>query len=219
LVEFINRDQDYNRALVTASCNGRAIAQTEQPWFEPSSNHVGFVVDKVALDQVFSEYFGFSCQFSFHRLLHTHHLPSGAGTISQLLADVPSGLSPHPKKLKKITSSCTTLRQCLKALPVPKIFFFLLSLHGLGPLPSFHSELVLILRILLYCRVSVGLLGRRISQSQSRCLHRTTQTRNKRRHRHPCLERDSNPRLSVLAGVDISFHRSRGYFHPPKIIF
>jgi hypothetical protein len=38
------------------------------------SGHVGFVVDKVALGQVFSEYFGFPCQFS---------------------------VSPHPKKLKK----------------------------------------------------------------------------------------------------------------------
>jgi hypothetical protein len=27
---------------------------------------MGFVVDKVALGQVFSEYFGFPCQFSFH---------------------------------------------------------------------------------------------------------------------------------------------------------
>jgi hypothetical protein len=27
--------------------------------FEPGSGHVGFVVDKVALGQVFSEYFGF----------------------------------------------------------------------------------------------------------------------------------------------------------------
>jgi hypothetical protein len=26
-------------------------------------SHVGFVVDKVALGQVFSEFFGFSCQF------------------------------------------------------------------------------------------------------------------------------------------------------------
>jgi hypothetical protein len=26
---------------------------------------VGFVVDKVALEQVFSEYFGFPCQFLF----------------------------------------------------------------------------------------------------------------------------------------------------------
>jgi hypothetical protein len=34
---------------------------------------VGFVVDNVALGQVFSEYFGFPSQFSFHRLLHIHH--------------------------------------------------------------------------------------------------------------------------------------------------
>jgi hypothetical protein len=68
---------------------------------------VGFVVDKVALEQAFSEYFGFPCQFSFHRLLHIqHHLSSEAGTIGQLVADVPSGISLTPpqetKKKKKI---------------------------------------------------------------------------------------------------------------------
>jgi hypothetical protein len=51
------------------------------------------MVDKAALGQIFSEYFGLPCQFSFHRLLHTHHLSSGAGTIGQLVAGVPSGLS------------------------------------------------------------------------------------------------------------------------------
>jgi hypothetical protein len=29
-----------------------------RPGFDPGSGHVGFVVDKVALGQVFSEYFG-----------------------------------------------------------------------------------------------------------------------------------------------------------------
>jgi hypothetical protein len=63
---------------------------------EPRSRLVTFLMDKVSLGQVFSEHFGFLCQFSFHRLLHTH-LSSGAGTIGQLVADVPSGLSlPHP---------------------------------------------------------------------------------------------------------------------------
>jgi hypothetical protein len=65
---------------------------------------VGFVVDKVALGQVFPEYFGFACQFSFHRLLHIH-LSSGFGKRGQILADVPSGLSLNPpqetKKKKK----------------------------------------------------------------------------------------------------------------------
>jgi hypothetical protein len=42
------------------------------------------VVDKVALRQVLSEYFGFSCQSSFHQLHHNHpHPSSGAGTIGQ----------------------------------------------------------------------------------------------------------------------------------------
>jgi hypothetical protein len=33
---------------------------------------MGFVVDKEALGQVFSEYFGFSCQ-SFHQFLHHYN--------------------------------------------------------------------------------------------------------------------------------------------------
>jgi hypothetical protein len=37
--------------------------------FDPGSGQVGFVVDKVALGQVFSDYFGFPCQSSFHQLL------------------------------------------------------------------------------------------------------------------------------------------------------
>jgi hypothetical protein len=36
------------------------------PGFNLRSGHVGFVVDKVALEQASSEYFGFPCQFSFH---------------------------------------------------------------------------------------------------------------------------------------------------------
>jgi hypothetical protein len=76
-----------------------------------SPGHVGFVVDEVALEQVSSEYFDFTCSFSFHRLLHIHHLSSGAGTVGQLVAGVPSGLSLTPrqetKKKKNIQpSSC-----------------------------------------------------------------------------------------------------------------
>jgi hypothetical protein len=74
-----------------------------RPEFDPRSSQVGFVVDKVAVGQVSSEQFSFSRQFSLHRLLHTHHLSSEAGTISQIAADVPSGLSltPHQKIKKK----------------------------------------------------------------------------------------------------------------------
>jgi hypothetical protein len=54
----------------------------------------GFVVDKVALGQVSSEYFGFPCQFAFHRLLHNHHhLSSVAAETGQTVAAVPSELS------------------------------------------------------------------------------------------------------------------------------
>jgi hypothetical protein len=35
--------------------------------FDPGSVHVGFVVDKVALGQVFPENFGFPLSISFHR--------------------------------------------------------------------------------------------------------------------------------------------------------
>jgi hypothetical protein len=58
---------------------------------------VGFVVDQVALGDVSSGNFGFSCQFIFHKMLHIH-LPFGAGTMGKLMTDVPSGLSltqPH----------------------------------------------------------------------------------------------------------------------------
>jgi hypothetical protein len=60
------------------------------------------MVNKVTLGQVFSEYFGFPCKFLFHRLLHTHDLSSGADTIDQLVADIPSGLSlTPPQEIKK----------------------------------------------------------------------------------------------------------------------
>jgi hypothetical protein len=69
-----------------------------RPRFEPETSYVGFVVDKVSLGQVFSEYFGFPCQISFHQLLHTHHLSSGAGGIGQTVAAVPSRLSQPMRK-------------------------------------------------------------------------------------------------------------------------
>jgi hypothetical protein len=52
--------------------------------------------------QVFSEYFGFPCQSSFHQLLHKHHRSSGAGTIGQQWPTYQvDSVSPHPAKLKK----------------------------------------------------------------------------------------------------------------------
>jgi hypothetical protein len=59
---------------------GRAVAQRLDAGFPPRPpgfaywQHVGFVVDKAALGQVFSECFGFPCQ-PFHRFLHYHNHP------------------------------------------------------------------------------------------------------------------------------------------------
>jgi hypothetical protein len=64
---------------VTAN-KGRAVALAVSHWLPTAaarvrarSGHVGFVVDKVALGQVFSEYFGFLCQSSLHQILHPHN--------------------------------------------------------------------------------------------------------------------------------------------------
>jgi hypothetical protein len=61
----------------------------------------------VAPGQVSSEYFHFSYQFSFHLLVHTHHLLPETGTIGQIVADVPNGprLS-LPYEIIKIKKCC-----------------------------------------------------------------------------------------------------------------
>jgi hypothetical protein len=41
----------------------------QRPGFTPGSVYVGFVVDKVALGQVSSDFFGFSLSLSFHRVM------------------------------------------------------------------------------------------------------------------------------------------------------
>jgi hypothetical protein len=68
--------------------NGHDIAQAVvrrwRPGFEPISNHMGFVVDEVALGQVLSENIGFPCKLSLYQMLHTH-LSYGTCIIGQLL--------------------------------------------------------------------------------------------------------------------------------------
>jgi hypothetical protein len=69
-----------NETSGSTKCYGRAVAQRLDAGFPPRrpgfayGQHVGFVVDKAALEQVFSEYFGFPC-LSFHRFLHYHNHP------------------------------------------------------------------------------------------------------------------------------------------------
>jgi hypothetical protein len=61
---------------------GRAVAQAVSSWLPTAAarvrvraEHVWFVVNKAALGQVFSEYFGFPCQSSFHQFLLHHNYP------------------------------------------------------------------------------------------------------------------------------------------------
>jgi hypothetical protein len=48
---------------------------TTAAWVHVQSSHVGFVVDRVALGKVFSEYFDFLWQSSFHQILCLHNHP------------------------------------------------------------------------------------------------------------------------------------------------
>jgi hypothetical protein len=45
-----------------------AVVEPAGPCSTPEEIMLLFVVDKVALGRVFSEYFGFPCQFAFHQL-------------------------------------------------------------------------------------------------------------------------------------------------------
>jgi hypothetical protein len=46
---------------------------TAAAWVRVRAEHMGIVVDKAALGQVFSKYFGVPCQSSFHQLPHHHN--------------------------------------------------------------------------------------------------------------------------------------------------
>jgi hypothetical protein len=61
---------------------GRAVAQavnrllpSAAAWVPVRAEHLGFLVNKVTLGEVSSEYFGFPCQLSFHKYLHYDNHP------------------------------------------------------------------------------------------------------------------------------------------------
>jgi hypothetical protein len=77
---YIYHSKGFDSVLGKPSTSRRAIAQavslrlpTAAAWVRVRSGHVGFVVDKVAPGQVFSEYFGFPYQSSFYKILHPHN--------------------------------------------------------------------------------------------------------------------------------------------------
>jgi hypothetical protein len=83
-------------------CTGIRCKRTED-WGPLRSSGVSCRLPTTSEDRVSSEYFGFPCRFSFHRLLHNHHhLSSGAGIIIQTVGNVPSGLSlTPPQEIKR----------------------------------------------------------------------------------------------------------------------
>jgi hypothetical protein len=99
---FIPGERTHRIDQAIAHAVNRLAYHLGGPEIYPRLGHMGFMVENMALGQVFTEYFGFPCQFSFHQLFHTYHLSSGAGTIGQIVADVRLSLVPHPTKLKKI---------------------------------------------------------------------------------------------------------------------
>jgi hypothetical protein len=84
-------------SISSSSGSGSAIAETVSRWLPTAADRVrarvcqvGFVVDKVASGQDFSEYFGFPYQNrSFHQLHHHHHNHPGQLAESLRRADHP----------------------------------------------------------------------------------------------------------------------------------
>jgi hypothetical protein len=65
-IGFIGQTDFVVEYSATKGCTIAEVASRCFPQSEPGSAHVGFVVGKVALGQLFSEYFGLPCQSSFH---------------------------------------------------------------------------------------------------------------------------------------------------------
>jgi hypothetical protein len=79
-VNFLFTSSSYTTKAQKTKKLGRAIALAVSRWLSTAaarvrarSGHVGFVVDKMALGQVPSAYFGFPCQSSFYQIPHPHN--------------------------------------------------------------------------------------------------------------------------------------------------
>jgi hypothetical protein len=69
MMMMINKNNSNNNRVAPELRRLGAGFPARRPKFYHRSGHVKFVVDKVAPERLFSEYFGFPCQFSFHQLL------------------------------------------------------------------------------------------------------------------------------------------------------
>jgi hypothetical protein len=100
---------------------GLSIAQAVSRWLPTAAARVrsrvwssGICGGQSGAGKVFSEYFGFPCQSSFHQLLHNHpHLSSGAGTIGPKWPQY-KGFSPTPIAIKKTLPFMMIFKKRLK---------------------------------------------------------------------------------------------------------
>jgi hypothetical protein len=82
-----------------------------RPEFDPGSVHVGFVVDKLALGQVFPRVLQFPLSISFHRCCitrkkktnHLHHRVAQYASRLRCVRSIYCGALPHKKKLFMIS--------------------------------------------------------------------------------------------------------------------
>jgi hypothetical protein len=123
---------------------GRAIAQAVSRWrptaagSKPDLGMWDLWWDKVALEQVFSEFFGFPCNRRLlHQLLHNHpHVSSGKCTIGMCgrsigtytnLGDLQRdlrGVKSHPTKLKILSDVCLEIKIGRKEILRNKFKYF-----------------------------------------------------------------------------------------------
>jgi hypothetical protein len=71
VIPFQITSEQTENAVLSIACGSHRGGPGSRP-----GRHVGLEVDKAALGQVFSEYFGFPCQSSFHQFVH-HHIHPG----------------------------------------------------------------------------------------------------------------------------------------------
>jgi hypothetical protein len=94
--------------------------------------------------------------------------------------------------LRKFSSNSSWETFSKSCREIQNFSFFSLWLYSPSDLCRFFS-------FLIYTQ-SVGLLGRGNSPSQGRWLHTELHKHRINAHRHPCLERDSKPRLQCSSG-------------------
>jgi hypothetical protein len=127
-VNFLNTSLDFVYVLVLkistiifrTPCKytdlGRAIAQAFSPWLLTAAAGVKFQLRSYGIcgglsgtDHIFSVYFGFPCQFTFHHMTHFVH-PSEAGTLIHLQSKY-QGIRDNPIPRRRNIETWVRLRK------------------------------------------------------------------------------------------------------------